>query len=191
MFLGSSLAITLSLLQRDRALLERRLRAGPSAESRPVQKLFQSLASLGFVAALVLPALDRRLGWSHLPPALVLLGDGLVALGFWIIARVFRANSFTSATIAVSAGQSLATDGPYAVVRHPMYSGALVLFVGIPLALGSLWGWGASLVVAMSLVGRLLDEESVLSRELAGYDAYRLRTPWRLIPYVWERLAGL
>lgn len=191
MFLGSSLAITLSLLQRDRALLERRLRAGPSAESRPVQKLFQSLASLGFVAALVLPALDRRLGWSHLPPALVLLGDGLVALGFWIIARVFRANSFTSATIAVRVGQSLATDGPYAVVRHPMYSGALVLFVGIPLALGSLWGWGASLVVAMSLVGRLLDEESVLSRELAGYDAYRLRTPWRLIPYVWERLAGL
>lgn len=184
-FLGASLAITLSLMRRDRALLERRLRAGPSAESRPSQKVIQAFASLAFLATLVVPALLYRLRGPQLPPVLCLVGDGLVVLAFEIIARVFKENTFTASTVEVSAQQTVTTTGPYAVVRHPMYSGALVLFLGIPLALGSAWGWCASLAAALTLVWRLLDEEKLLSRDLAGYDAYRLQTRYRLIPYVW------
>ncbi|PTL79195.1 hypothetical protein DAT35_36745 [Vitiosangium sp. GDMCC 1.1324] len=184
-FLGAALAVTLRLLRSDRALLERRLKSGPAAESRPLQKLLQSLASLGFVGVLVLPALDVRWHGPRLPWAVSLGGDGLVALGYWIIARVFQENSFTAATVEVGAGQTVTTTGPYAVVRHPMYSGALVLLLGIPLALGSMWGWWATLLVALTLVGRILDEEKLLVRDLPGYDAYRRQTRSRLIPYVW------
>jgi protein-S-isoprenylcysteine O-methyltransferase Ste14 len=184
-FLGASFAITLDLFRHDRALFERRLHVGPTAESRPPQKVIQAVASLAFLATLVVPALDHRLGWSHLPTAVAILGDGLVALGFWIIALVFRENTFAASTVEVSAGQTVTTTGPYAVVRHPMYAGGLVLLVGIPLALGSAWGWWASLAATMAIVWRLLDEEKLLSRDLAGYDAYRGKTRYRLIPYVW------
>jgi len=184
-YLGASLAITLYLFRHDRALLERRLHAGPTAEPRSIQKVILAVASLAFLAMLVVSAIDHRLGWSHLPSAVAILGDGLVVLGFWITARVFKENTFTASTIEVSAGQTVITTGPYAIVRHPMYAGGLVTLVGIPLALGSAWGLWASLVVAMSIVWRLLDEEKLLSRDLAGYDAYRLQTRYRLIPYVW------
>lgn len=184
-FLGASLAITLSLLRRDHALLERRLAAGPGAESRPIQKVLQGLASLGFLGALVLPALDVRWHGPGLPWSVSLLGEALVALGFGIISRVFQENSFTAATIEVGAGQTVISTGPYALVRHPMYSGAGVMFLGIPLALGSAWGLWASLVVGLVLVGRILDEEALLVRELPGYDAYRRQTRYRLIPRIW------
>ena len=99
--------------------------------------------------------------------------------------RVFKANSYTAATVEVSATQTVITTGPYAVVRHPMYTGALVLFVGIPLALGSLWGLLATVLVTGVLAARLLDEEKLLVEELSGYEAYRHTTRFRLIPYVW------
>lgn len=184
-FLGASLAITAYLFRHDRELLERRLRAGPSAETEASQKIIQAFAGLVFIAALVVPALDHRFGWSHLPLPVVLAGDVLVALGFLIVFRVFRVNTFTASTIEVAAEQQVITTGPYALVRHPMYAGALLLFLGIPLALGSLWGLLVFVPALLVLVWRLVDEEKFLVDNLAGYEAYRRKTRYRLIPHIW------
>jgi protein-S-isoprenylcysteine O-methyltransferase Ste14 len=184
-FSGSSLAITLYLMKRDPALLERRTQAGPVAEKELSQKLIQGLASIAFLSTLVVPALDHRFRWSHVPMAAVIGGDVLVALGFLTVFLVFRANTFTSAVIEVAAEQRVIETGPYAIVRHPMYSGALVMFIGVPLALGSFVGLLTFVPFAATLVWRLLDEERFLSSRLTGYAAYRDKTRYRLVPRVW------
>src|SRR5262245_53108682 len=139
-YFGGSLLILLYLMNRDPALLERRMRGGPSAEKEKAQRLIMLFASLGFIALLVVPALDRRKHWSHVSACVTILGDILVALWWFIIFIVFRENSFTSATIEVVRDQRVISTGPYAVVRHPMYAGGLLLVLGTPLALGSFWG---------------------------------------------------
>jgi protein-S-isoprenylcysteine O-methyltransferase Ste14 len=184
-FGGSSLAITLHLMKHDPKLLERRVKAGPVAETRPRQKLLQALASVAFLAIVIIPGLDHRFGWSRVPLVGVVAGDVLVGLGFFVVFLVFRVNTFTSAVIEVGAEQRVIDSGPYALVRHPMYAGAFVLLTGTPLALGSWWGLLTLLPFTVILVGRLLDEESVLSKELPGYGAYRERTRYRLVPRVW------
>src|SRR5262249_49679175 len=98
-FVGASGLTTLFLLRRDRALLERRMHGGPTAEKRPTQKLIMLFTSIGFIALLVVPALDHRFGWSRVPLAAVVAGDALVAIGFYLIAREYRVNTFTAATI--------------------------------------------------------------------------------------------
>ncbi len=178
-------AITVDLARRDPALLERRVQAGPVAEGTPVQKLIQSFASLAFLAVFVLAALDHRHGWSRLPSAVVVAGDALAACGLFIVFRVFRANTFTSATIEVAKEQTVISTGPYAVVRHPMYAGALVFMLGVPLALGSAWALFGVLALVIVIVWRLLAEERYLGRELRGYDEYRQRVRYRLVPHVW------
>jgi protein-S-isoprenylcysteine O-methyltransferase Ste14 len=184
-YLASSLAITLYLMGADPKLLERRMRGGPTAESSPKQKLIMALTSFGFIALIVLPALDHRFAWSHMPPYVAVAGDVLVALGFIAILFVFKENSFSSATIELAPDQTVISTGPYALMRHPMYAGALVLLLGIPLALGS-W-WGLLIVVAMlpALIWRLIDEEDFLAKNLPGYVAYQSRVRYRLIPQVW------
>ena len=184
-FSGSSLAITLYLMKRDPALLERRTQAGLVAEKELSQKLIQGLASIAFLSTLVVPALDHRFRWSHVPMAAVIGGDVLVALGFLTIFLVFRANTFTSAVIEVAAEQRVIETGPYAIVRHPMYSGALVMFIGVPLALGSFVGLLTFVPFAATIVWRLLDEERFLSSRLTGYAGYRDKTRYRLVPRVW------
>jgi protein-S-isoprenylcysteine O-methyltransferase Ste14 len=115
----------------------------------------------------------------------VVLGDALFVLGFGFIGRVYRENTFTSATIEVTEGQRVITTGPYAVVRHPMYASALLYLVGTPLALGSYWGMLGLGFMMPFLVWRLLDEERLLARELPGYTAYQTRVRYRLVPFVW------
>jgi protein-S-isoprenylcysteine O-methyltransferase Ste14 len=144
---ASSLAITFYLMKKNPKLLERRMRGGPTAEKEPTQKIIMFFASLGFIALLVLPALDHRFAWSHLPPYGALAGDVLVALGFLAVFFVFKENPFTSATIELAPDQRVISTGPYALVRHPMYAAALVMLLGIPLALGS--SWGLLVIVAM------------------------------------------
>ena len=185
LFGGASLAITLYLLRADPELLARRVRAGPAAEPQRRQQIIQAAAGLAFVATILVPALDRRFGWSHAPLAAVIAGDVLVAAGFAAIFFVFRANTFTSAVIEVAPEQRVITTGPYAIVRHPMYAGALVLLAGTPLALGSLVGLVAFVPLAAVIVWRLLDEERYLDAHLPGYAAYRATTRHRLIPGVW------
>jgi protein-S-isoprenylcysteine O-methyltransferase Ste14 len=119
------------------------------------------------------------------PTPVVIGGDVLVAVGFYFVARVYRENSYTAATIEVAPGQTVVSTGPYAVVRHPMYAGALVYMLGTPLALASYWGLLAFAAIGLCLVWRLLDEERVLARELPGYTDYQTRVRHRLIPRVW------
>src|SRR5262245_40175530 len=185
LFFGLSAIITLDLLRRDPALLERRMKGGPIAEPRPLQRLIMLGASLGFIGLLVLPALDFRFKWSTVPPGLVLLGDVLFVLGFGFIARVYRENTYTSATIEVAENQRVIDTGPYAVVRHPMYASATVYLIGIPLALGSYWGFVPLGLMLPVLIWRLLDEERLLARELPGYTDYQRRVRYRLVPFLW------
>jgi protein-S-isoprenylcysteine O-methyltransferase Ste14 len=184
-YFALSLALTLYLMKKDPKLLERRMRGGPTAEKEPVQKIIMTLASLGFIGLLVVPALDHRFGWSHITPQLALAGDALVALGWLAIFFVFRENTFTAATIELAPGQKVISTGPYALVRHPMYAGALVMLAGIPVALGSWWGLLIMAAIILALLWRLFDEEKFLARNLPGYVEYQNRVRYRLIPRVW------
>lgn len=185
LFFGLSAVITLDLMRRDPALLERRLRGGPTEEPRPIQKFLMVANALGFAALLVVPAVDFRLGWSRVPVAVVVLGDALFVVGFGMVGRVYRENTYTSATIEVVPGQRVISTGPYAVVRHPMYASTFLYLIGTPLALGSYRGLLAVVFIFPFLVWRLLDEERVLARELPGYTDYQGRIRWRLVPGVW------
>jgi protein-S-isoprenylcysteine O-methyltransferase Ste14 len=184
-FLGASILTTLYLMKRDPALLARRLRGGPMFEKEGTQRIIMVFISLGFIAVLVVPALDHRFWWSTVPVWGVVLGDILVAIGFYLIFLVYRANTFTSAVIEVAADQKVISTGPYAVVRHPMYASGSLYMLGTPLALGSYWGFLALAAMAPFLLWRVLDEERILTRDLPGYAEYRQRVRHRLVPFIW------
>lgn len=184
-FFGASALVTRDLMRRDPALLQRRLRGGPWAEKLATQKIIMHFVSLGFVALLVVPALDHRFSWSAVPIIVVLAGDVLVGLGFYVIFLVYKVNSFTAATIEIAEGQKVITTGPYALLRHPMYAGASLYLLGTPLALGSYWGLLPLAATFAFLVWRLLAEEMYLAANLAGYTAYQSTVKYRLVPYVW------
>lgn len=184
-FFGASALITRDLMANDPALLDRRLHGGPTAETEPAQRLIMAFMSLGFVALLVVPGFDRRFGWSEAPVLVSLAGDALVAGGFYVVFLVFRQNSFASSTIGVAPGQKLVSTGLYAVVRHPMYAGALLYLVGTPLALASYWGLAPLALMLPFLIWRLKDEERVLERDLPGYSEYMKVVRYRLAPGVY------
>jgi protein-S-isoprenylcysteine O-methyltransferase Ste14 len=133
----------------------------------------------------VLSGIDHRLGWSSVPTALVIVGDLLVIVAYVGFCLVFRENTFGAATIQVVEGQRVISTGPYAVVRHPMYGWALLLLLGMPLALGSWWSLLIAVVGVAGLVARLLDEERFLAGNLPGYSDYMRRVRYRLVPLVW------
>ena len=184
-FVCASGALTVYLAIHDPKLLERRMNVGPRAEKEPAQKIIMVLATLGFIAMLVFPALDYRFGWSPVPASVSVLGDALIALGFLFTFFVFKQNSYGASTIQIAEGQTVISTGPYAFVRHPMYAAALVMLLGIPLALGSWWGLFALLLVLPVLIWRLLDEERFLRRNLPGYPEYQAKVRYRLLPFVW------
>lgn len=184
-FFLPALAGTIYLAKRDPQLLARRIYGGPTAEKENSQKIIQVITSLGFMAMLVVPSLDHRLHWSRVPSYGVAAGDVLVALAFLIIFFVYRENTFASATIEVYPGQRVVSTGPYALVRHPMYMGALLLFIGISLSLGSWWGLCVYLVLMPALIWRILAEEAFLTKNLPGYGEYKNKVTYRLIPFVW------
>ena len=184
-FFVPACAITVWVAKNDPALLERRLKAGPKAEKEIGQKIVQTIASTVFLGDFVFPAFDRRYGWSPAPAWASVVGDLMMVLGFVIVFRVFKENSFTSGIIEVAENQKVISTGPYALVRHPMYTGGLIMLFGIPLALGSWLGMLINVPMTAAIVWRLLDEERFLLQNLPGYTEYRETVKYRLIPLVW------
>ena len=184
-YLGAGGLITMFLLRKDPALLERRMSGGPTAEKRPAQKVIMLFTSLGFIGLLVVPAFDYRFAWSRVPVAAVLVGKALVAVGLYLIFLVYKENTFTSATIEVAPDQTVISTGPYANVRHPMYASALLYLAGTPLALGSYWVFAPLVDMLPFLIWRLLDEERFLALNLPGYTEYQQKVRHRLVPGIW------
>ena len=173
----------LYLLKNPRLLVSR-TNAGPAAEQRALQKVIVLLGVLPMMAAFVVPGLDHRFGWSSVPLWLVMAGDLLVLAGMWMVYQVVKENAFSSATVEVVEGQKVISTGPYAVVRNPMYSSALVYLVGLSLALGSYWTLIPATLTGLGFVWRLIDEEAFLSANLPGYREYCARVRWHLIPLI-------
>jgi len=172
-------------MKNDPKLLERRVKAGPVAEKEISQKIIQSIAQGAFILMFIIPALDFRFGWSYVPISISVFGDALVVVGLFIVFLVFKENSYTSAIIDIGKNQKVITTGPYHIVRHPMYSGAVIMLLGIPLALGSWWGLFACVPIFAVIVARFLDEEKFLIKNLEGYKEYLYKTHFRLIPFLW------
>jgi len=184
-FGASSTLITIYLWKKDSKLLERRVNAGPTAEREISQKIIQLLASIAFIGIFILASFDHRNSWSHVPSYLTILGDMLVIIGFYIVFLVFKENTFAAATIEIAKNQKVISTGPYLVVRHPMYSGAFILLLGTPLALGTWWAFIPCLLLIFVIILRLLEEEKFLLKNLNGYKKYYNKVYYRIVPYVW------
>jgi protein-S-isoprenylcysteine O-methyltransferase Ste14 len=184
-FFACALAITQYLMSYDPMLLKRRMSGGASAEKEKSQKIIQSLSSIAFISMFFVSALDHRFLWSVVPAYVVIAGDALIVLGFAIVFWVFKVNSFTSGIIEVAAEQTVISTGPYGLVRHPMYFGALIMLFGIPIALGSWWGLVSLVPMTLVIGWRLLDEEVFLIQNLPGYAKYRETVRYRLFPFLW------
>ncbi len=170
------------LLKNDPALLERRMR---TKEKAGEQSLIIKLSYVYFLVVFLLPGFDKRFGWSNTPLWLILIADALVLLGYITVIFVFRENSYASRTVEVDQDQKVIDTGPYAIVRHPMYSGLTTLYVLSPLALGSYWSLIPAVLIIPLIVARILSEEKILAKELAGYTEYQQKVKYRLVPFVW------
>ena len=184
-FVGASATITVYLAIRDPKLLERRMNVGPTAETEPTQKILMFFAMTGFIALFVFPAFDHRFGWSPVPSYVSLAGDALIAFGFLLIFIVIKVNAYAASTIQIAEDQKVISTGPYSLVRHPMYAGALPLLIGVPLALGAWWGLFVLILFIPALIWRLLDEEKFLQKNLPGYTDYCQEVHYRLVPFIW------
>lgn len=166
-------------------VLRRRMRSGPIAETRTAQKVATVGIVVVIVAMLVVSALDHRFGWSNVPTALVIVGDVLVAVGLGMSMLVVNQNNYAAATITVEEQQPVISTGLYGIVRHPMYVGAVIMMVGMPLALDSYWALVTVVPSIAVLAMRIEDEEKMLRQELDGYDEYTEKVQYRLVPGVW------
>jgi protein-S-isoprenylcysteine O-methyltransferase Ste14 len=184
-FTVATIVPTVYLSRANPAALQRRMRAGPRAETRTAQKFIITASFLGLFVTMVFSALDHRFGWSSVPAWVSLLGDVLVAAGLGIAMLVIVQNSYAGATVTVEAGQSLVSGGLYKFVRHPMYVGIGIMMIGIPLALGSYWGLLFIIPGVVVLALRIFDEEKLLMHELPGYREYAERVRYRLVPSIW------
>ncbi len=170
------------LYRHDPALLERRMR---TQERQKSQKLISALFTLFFLPALIIPGLDVRYGWSQVPLIVIVMADIAVLLGYLAFALVLKTNSYASRVVDVEKGQKVITTGPYAVVRHPMYSSALIIFTFSPLALGSYWAMIPAAIMVLILMARISGEEKELRENLEGYREYMQKTKYRLVPGIW------
>lgn len=180
-----SAAMILYLERHDPALLERRLKAGPVDEKEPSQKRIQLITSIVGILIVAVPGLDHRWHWSNVPTSVIVLGFVGFAIGYLIVFLVFRENTYTSGIIEIAEGQKVISSGPYALVRHPMYSGANLCFLSMPLALGSWWALIPAILECVLVGVRAVDEEKFLKANLPGYREYCEKVRYRLIPGVW------
>ena len=170
------------MMGKNPALLKSRLNAKEKARE---QSMVIKLSGLMFILGFVLAGLGYRLGWYMLPPAVSLVAAILFLVAYLLYAEVMRENAYLSRTIEVQEGQRVIDTGLYGIVRHPMYAATLLLFLSIPLVLGSLYAFAAFLVYPFLIAIRIRGEEELLERELAGYAAYKKKVKYRLIPFIW------
>lgn len=154
-------------------------------EKEKQQKWIIRLTTPVFFLAFIIPALDHRYSWSAVPTWLVLVADVMILLGYLMVFAVFRQNRFASRIIEVKEGQQVIKTGFYSVVRHPMYLGVIIMYLPMPLALGSFWGLVPMAMLPAVLAFRVLNEEKVLRRELPGYEEYCTQTRYRVLPGIW------
>ncbi len=172
----------LYLIKRDPALLERRVRTG---ETRPEQRRIIALSSLYLIFIFLVPGFDKRFGWSSVPVWLILLADVFVLVAFLLNFLVIRVNSYASRVVEIQEGQKVITTGPYALVRHPMYTSIILIMLATPIALGSTWGVLPNIPFIFLLAARAKNEEELLVDELTGYREYMQQTRYRLFPGIW------
>ena len=179
---GPMLVAGFVMLFKTPAFLEKRLDA---KEKRDAQKSVLAYSGLMFIGGFVVAGLDYRFGWSSMPTAVTVTASVLFLTAYCLYAEVMRENAYLSRTIKVEEGQKVVDTGLYGIVRHPMYSATLLLFLAMPLVLDS---WYALIPMAfypVIITVRLLDEEKLLSKELDGYEAYTKKVKYRLIPFIW------
>jgi len=176
-----TLFIAAYFLKKDPGLLSRRMQVKEKEPSPGIIKILSFLSMLTYL----LPGFDFRWHWSSVPVWLVLTANGMVLLGYILIILVFRKNSYASTVIQVEQEQAVIATGPYALVRHPMYLGLLIMELFTPLALGSYWALIFAVLFIPTNVFRIRKEEKLLLRDLPGYEAYCSKTRYRLIPLVW------
>ncbi len=184
-FAVTTLGPSIVLAARHPDALARRMNAGPTAETRPAQRIIITVTMALVAATFVVSALDHRFGWSSVPVWLVIVGNVMVAAGLGVAQLVILQNHYAAATVRVEAGQPLVSTGLYGLVRHPMYTGTLIMMLGTPPALGSWWGLVCVAAAAPALVARILDEEKMLTAELPGYRDYTGKVRYRLVPGLW------
>lgn len=174
--------VTHYFLGRSPEFLERRLLF---REKEARQRTIINLGSVLFFIGLLIPGLDHRYGWSDVPVWMVILSDAVVLAGYFLVFLAFRENPFAARTVEVFEDQRVIDTGPYAVVRHPMYAGAMPMYLFMPLALGSFWAVLIYIPLCAIIIFRTLNEEEVLERDLPGYREYCEKVRYRLVPFVW------
>lgn len=170
------------LLKHDPELLVRRMKM---KEKEMTQKRLIIISWVFFAAAYIIPGFDVRYGWSNVPLWVVIIAEILVLAGYLIVVAVFMHNSYASRIIEVTKGQKVISTGPYAIVRHPMYTAIIIMYLASPLALGSYWAFLPALITPVIIIPRLLNEEKILKKELKGYAEYTHKVRYRLIPGIW------
>lgn len=169
-------------IKNDPRFLERRLKI---KEKEKTQRMIQIVFTFFFLATYIISGFDRRYGWSNIPSTIVLLSNMVSLFGYLIVFFVFKQNSYASRVVEVEHSQKVITTGIYGIVRHPMYVGVIIMWIPIPIALGSYWGLIPVATIPFALILRILNEEKVLCKELSGYAEYCQQTKYRLIPFIW------
>ncbi len=176
------LIVGIILAIKNPELLRKRLNA---KEKETEQKGVMVLSALMFIGGFIVAGLDHRSGWSALPKGAVFAATAVFLLSYLLYAEVLRENAYLSRTIEVQKNQKVVDTGLYGIVRHPMYAATILLFLSMPLVLGSLFSFIIFLMYPAITVKRIKNEEEVLERELEGYSEYKSRVKYRLIPFVW------
>ena len=170
------------MLGKNPELLQKRLDA---KEKESEQKSVVALSGLMFLAAFIVAGLDWRFGWTNMPNWVVWVATGLFMLSYLLYAEVLRENTYLSRTIEVQEDQKVIDTGLYGIVRHPMYMATLVLFLSMPLVLGSLYSFIIMLVYIPIIAKRIRNEEKVLEEGLPGYKEYKQKVKYKVIPFIW------
>ena len=170
------------MLFKNPALLEKRLN---TKEKEKEQRGVVAVSGIMFLSGFIIAGLDHRFGWLSLHPIVIIIASAVFLLSYAMYAEVLRENTYLSRTIEVQKSQKVIDTGLYGIVRHPMYSATILMFLSIPLVLGSLFSFLIFLIYPFAIAFRIKNEETVLENGLEGYAEYKKKVKYRLIPFIW------